>query len=175
MKTTLKARLKRIKVLIMDVDGVLTDGKIIFDDKGGELKFFDVQDGLAVVILKRAGIKTAIITAKGSKVVERRCADMQVDKLYQDASNKSVALDELLKELNLKAENACFIADELIDLPALKRVGLAVAVKNAAPEVKKCAHYITKRKGGEGAVREIIEMILKTQDKWQQAVAVYTS
>jgi len=172
---TLKERLKRIQVLIMDVDGVLTDGKIIFDDKGGELKFFDVQDGLAVVILKRIGIKTAIITAKGSKVVERRAEDMQVDKLYQDASNKAVALGELLKELNLSVENACFIADELIDLPAIKKVGLAVAVKNAAPEVKKHAHYITKKTGGNGAVREIIEMILKAQDKWQAAIAPYNS
>lgn len=158
----------------MDVDGVLTDGKIIFDDKGGELKFFDVQDGLAVVILKRAGIKTAIITAKGSKVVERRSADMQVDKLYQDAGSKTAALQSLLQELNLKPKDACFIADELIDLPALKQVGLAVAVRNAAPEVKKCAQYITKRKGGNGAVREVIEMILKSQNKWRSAIAEYT-
>lgn len=158
----------------MDVDGVLTDGKIIFDDKGGELKFFDVQDGLAVVILKRAGIKTAIITAKGSKVVERRSTDMQVDKLYQDAGSKTAALQSLLQELNLKPKDACFIADELIDLPALKQVGLAVAVRNAAPEVKKCAQYITKRKGGNGAVREVIEMILKSQNKWRSAIAEYT-
>ena len=161
--------------MIMDVDGVLTDGKIIFDDKGGELKFFDVQDGLAVVILKRVGIKTAIITAKGSKVVERRSADMQVDKLYQDAESKTAALQSLLQELNLKPEDACFIADELIDLPALKQVGLAVAVRNAAPEVKKYAQYITKRKGGNGAVREVIEMILKSQNKWQGAIARYTA
>ena len=161
--------------MIMDVDGVLTDGKIVFDDQGGELKFFDVQDGLAVVILKRAGIKTAIITAKGSKVVERRAADMQVDKLYQDANSKVAALQSLLQELNLKPEEACFIADELIDLPAIKKVGLAVAVKNAAPEVKKHAHYITKRRGGNGAVREIIEMVLKSQNKWQEAIAQYTS
>ena len=158
----------------MDVDGVLTDGKIIFDDKGGELKFFDVQDGLAVVILKRMGIKTAIITAKGSKVVERRSADMQVDKLYQDADDKSIAFKSLLKELNLKAGEACFVADELIDLPALRMAGLAVAVKNAAPEVKRIAHYVTKRNGGNGAVREVIEMILKAQNKWQQAISKYS-
>lgn len=159
----------------MDVDGVLTDGKIVFDDQGGELKFFDVQDGLAVVILKRVGIKTAIITAKGSKVVERRAVDMQVDKLYQDANNKVTALQSLLQELNLKSEDACFIADELIDLPALRQVGLAVAVRNAAAEVKKHAHYITKRKGGSGAVREVIEMILKAQNRWQAAIAPYTA
>jgi len=175
MRSSLKDKLKKIKLLVMDVDGVLTDGKIIFDDRGGELKFFDVQDGLAVVILKRLGIKTAIITAKGSKVVERRSADMQVDKLYQDASNKAVALKELLRELNLAPEHACFIADELIDLPALRLVGLAIAVKNAAVEVKECSHYITKKKGGEGAVREVIEMILKAQNKWQEAIAPYTA
>lgn len=172
---TLKDRLKRIKLLVMDVDGVLTDGKIVFDDKGGELKFFDVQDGLGVVILKRMGIKTAIITAKGSKVVERRAQDMQVDKLYQDADNKLTALLSLLKELNLSSAETCFIADELIDLPAIKKVGLAVAVKNAAPEVKECAHYVTKKTGGNGAVREIIEMILKAQNKWQEAIAKYNS
>jgi len=171
---TIKERLQKVKLLIMDVDGVLTDGKIIFDDRGGELKFFDVQDGLGVVILRRAGIKTAIITAKGSKVVERRSADMQVDKLYQDADDKTVAFEHLLQELDLKAEEACFIADELIDLPVIKKAGFAVAVKNAAPEVKEHAHYITKRSGGNGAVREVIEMILKAQNKWKAAIAKYT-
>lgn len=171
---TLREKLKKIKVLIMDVDGVLTDGKIVFDDKGGELKFFDVQDGLGVILMKRAGLKTAIITAKGSKVVERRSADMQVDLLYQDAEDKTVAFRHLLEELKLKEEDACFIADELIDLPVIRLAGLAVAVKNAAPEVKKHAHYLTRRNGGQGAVREIIEMILKAQGKWQSAIEKYT-
>ncbi|MFZ5801115.1 MAG: KdsC family phosphatase [Candidatus Omnitrophota bacterium] len=170
---TLRERLKRIKLLIMDVDGVLTDGKIVFDDQGGELKFFDVQDGLGVVLIKRVGVKTAIITAKGSKVVERRAADMQVDHLYQDAEDKTIAFRHLLEESKLKAEDACFIADELIDLPVIKLAGLAVAVKNAAPEVKRYAHYITKRNGGQGAVREVIEMILKAQGEWRRATEKY--
>ncbi|MDP2939260.1 MAG: HAD hydrolase family protein [Candidatus Omnitrophota bacterium] len=173
MKKSLLQKAKKIKLLIMDVDGVLTDGKIVFDNKGNELKFFDVQDGLGVVLLKRLGIKTAIITAKGSKVVERRALDMQVDRLYQDANHKIKAYEQLLKEFKFKDEAACFIADELIDLSVIKRVGFAVAVANAAPEIKKQAHYITKRKGGQGAVREVIELILKSQNLWQKALRLF--
>lgn len=170
---TLKDRAKKIKLLIMDVDGVLTNGKIIFDDRGHELKFFDVQDGLGVVIFKRMGFKTAIITAKGSKIVEERAKQMEVDKLYQDANHKIEAYEHLLKELKLKDEQACFIADELIDLTVMKRVGLAVAVSNATPELKACADYVTKKSGGDGAVREIIEIILKSQNLWQKAIKIF--
>ncbi len=169
----LKDRAKKIKLLIMDVDGVLTDGKIVLDDKGNELKFFDVQDGLGVVLLKRLGFKTAIITAKGSKIVEDRAKQMEVDKIYQDARHKIKAYEHLLKEFKLKDEQACFIADELIDLSVMKRVGLAVAVANAAPELKNQAHYITKKYGGSGAVREIVELILKSQNLWQKAVNLF--
>ncbi len=170
---TLKDRAKKIKLLIMDVDGVLTDGKIILDSQGNELKFFDVQDGLGVVLFKRMGFKTAIITAKGSKVVEERARHMEVDKLYQDASHKISAYGHLLKELKLKDSEACFIADELIDISVMKRVGLAVAVANACPESKKEAHYITKNRGGEGVVREVVELILKAKNLWQKAIGIF--
>ncbi len=173
MKSTLVRKARKIKCLIMDVDGVLTDGKIILDHKGNELKFFDVQDGLAVVMLKRLGFKTAIITAKGSKVVEERARHMEIDKLYQDAMPKIKAYEHLLKEFKLKDEQASFIADELVDLSVMKRVGLAVAVKNACPELKSQADYITKRPGGEGAVREIVELILKSQNLWQKAIKLF--
>ncbi len=173
MRKDILQRAQKIKLLIMDVDGVLTDGKIILDAQGNELKFFDVQDGLGVVLLKRLGFKTAIITAKGSKVVEERAKHMEVDKLYQDARHKIKAYEQLLKEFKLKDVNACFIADELIDISVMKRVGLAVAVANAVPELKRQAHYITKRLGGAGAVREIVEIILKSQNLWQKAIKLF--
>lgn len=170
---TIKNRAKKIKLLIMDVDGVLTDGKIVLDNNGNELKFFDVQDGLGVFLLKKMGFKTAIITAKGSKVVEKRAKQMEIDKLYQDANPKIEAYKELLKKFRLKDENACFVADELIDLPVLKKVGFSVAVANACPELKKQAHYITKKSGGSGAVREVVEIILKSQNLWQKAIQFF--
>jgi 3-deoxy-D-manno-octulosonate 8-phosphate phosphatase (KDO 8-P phosphatase) len=170
---TLRDRAKKIKLLIMDVDGVLTDGKIVLDDKGNELKFFDVQDGLGVVVFKRMGFKTAIITAKGSRIVEERARHMEIDKLYQDAFHKIKAYEHLLKEFKLKDREVCFIADELIDLGVMKKVGFAVAVANAAPELKKCAHYITKKAGGQGAVREVVEIILKANNLWQKAIRIF--
>jgi 3-deoxy-D-manno-octulosonate 8-phosphate phosphatase (KDO 8-P phosphatase) len=164
---------KKIKLLILDVDGVLTDGKIVLDESGKQLKFFDVQDGLGVVLLKRAEIKTIIISARYSRTVSLRAKDMQVFKIYQNSEDKLKTYQKILKQLKLNNSQICFIGDELIDIPVLKRVGLSVAVANAAPEVKKAADYVTKRKGGSGAVREVIEIILKSQDKWNQVIKKY--
>jgi len=169
----IKEKAKRIKFLILDVDGVLTDGKIIYDSQGREMKFFNVLDGLGLVLLRRAGIKSAIITAKASKVVKRRAKDMQIFKVYQNMSKKDEAYKEILRRSRLNDKEVCFIGDELIDLPVLRRVGLSVAVANAVPEVKKAADYITKRPGGSGAVREVIEIILKSQRKWKKILDTY--
>ena len=164
----MKARIKKIKVLAMDVDGVLTDGKIIFDSGGKETKIFNVQDGFGIVILKRAGFKTAILTARASKVVTIRAKDLNIDKTYQDAYPKLEAYEKMLRGFSVKDEEVCFMADDLPDLQVLKRVGFAVAVSNAVPEIKRAAHYTTRKKGGRGAVREVIELILKTQGKWKE-------
>lgn len=164
---------RKIKLLILDVDGVMTDGKIVMDEKGKQLKFFDVQDGLGVVLLKRAGINTIILSARYSRVVSFRAKDIKVFKAYQNCDDKLAAYQKILKQMKLKNENVCFIGDELIDIPVLKRAGLSVAVANAAIEAKRVASYITKRKGGDGAIREIIELILKSQGKWDKVTSKY--
>ncbi|MFH1655370.1 MAG: HAD-IIIA family hydrolase [Candidatus Omnitrophota bacterium] len=169
----LREKAKKIKLLILDVDGVLTNGKIIFDENGKQLKFFDVQDGLGVVLLRRAGIKTIIISARYSRTVNVRAKDMKVFKIYQNSEDKLHTYKKILKQLKLKESQTCFVGDELIDIPVLRRAGLAVAVANAAPEVKRVANYITRKKGGNGAVREVIELILKSQYKWNKLISKY--
>ncbi len=171
MNKTLKTKLNKIKLLVMDVDGVLTDGKIVVDAQGKELKFFDVQDGFGLVLLRQAGIKTAILSARSSSAVTARAEDLKIDKICQDAYPKTNAYESLIKELGCTDEQVCFMGDDLPDLPVLKRVGLAVAVPNAMDELKKIAHYVTTRRGGAGAVREVIELILKAQRKWKNIVA----
>ena len=166
-------RLKRIKMVIFDIDGVMTDGRVIYSVYGDELKFFDVTDGLGIMLLVSAGIKTVIITAKKSRIVKTRARDMKITKVYQGYMNKLVPLKNILFWQRIKPEEICFIGDDLIDIPVLKRVGLAVAVPNAMDEVKKYAHYITSRPGGRGAVREICDMLLKAQGKWDRVTSKF--
>lgn len=166
----LKSKLKKIKLLIMDVDGVLTDGSINIDDNGKELKRFDVQDGFAIVIFQRRGFKTAIVSARTCPAVTARAADLKIDKVYQDAYPKISAYQSILKDLNISDEQTCFMGDDLPDLCLFKRAALAVAVSNGRSEVKRAAHYVTRAGGGRGAVREVIEMILKAQGHWREIV-----
>ena len=166
-------RIKRIKVLILDIDGVMTDGHIIYSIYGDELKFFDVQDGFGITLLHRAGIKSVIITAKKSRIVKLRARDMKVAKAYQGCIDKLKAFNKALRKFRVKPEEVCFIGDDLIDLPVLRRVGLAVAVPNAVEEVRQCAHLITSRAGGHGGVRELCDLILKSQGKWNLATEKY--
>jgi len=161
-----KEILKNIKVLVMDVDGVLTDGKIIVDSNGVESKNFDVQDGLGIVFLKQCGIKTAIISARQSEVVKFRAGDLKIDQVFVGVYPKISAYEEMLKNFGVSDEEVCFIGDDVVDLSVLKRVGFAVAVDNAVFEVKKQADYVTKRSGGHGAVREVVELILKAKGQW---------
>ncbi len=166
-------KVKRIKILILDIDGVMTDGRIIYSVYGDELKFFDVQDGFGITLLNRAGIKSIIITAKKSRIVKLRARDLKVAKAYQGFTDKLVPFKKILKCFKVRPDEICFIGDDLIDLPVLKRVGFAVAVPNAMEEVKKCAHHITSKMGGRGAVREICDLILKSQDKWEFVASKY--
>ena len=167
----LKQQIKKIKVLAMDVDGVMTEGNLTFDGEGRELKNFNVQDGFGIVILKRTGMKTAVITAGNSKVVKVRADYLHIDKLYSGAYPKIIAYEQMLKDFKVKDEQVCFIGDDLTDCQIFKRAGLSIAVKNAVPEVKKISHLVTKRSGGNGVVREVIEIILKAQGKWATAIA----
>ena len=164
----MRDKLKKIKVLALDVDGVLTDGKIIIDGKGGEIKNFHVRDGYGLVICRSLGFKTVLITARRSKAVHHRAKDLRFDKVYQGAYPKIGAYQKMLRELKVKHQEVCFMGDDLPDLPVLRQVGLAVAVPDAPAEVKRAADYVTKRRGGDGAVREVIELILKAQGKWKR-------
>lgn len=166
-------RAKKIKALIVDIDGVMTDGRIIYSIYGDELKFFDVQDGLGISLLNKAGIKTFIITAKKSRIVKMRARDMKVTKAYQGCHDKLIPFNKVLKKFRLTAGEVCFVGDDLVDIPVLRRVGFSVAVPNAAPEVKKIVHHITRKPGGRGAVREICDLILKSRDKWDIVTASY--
>ncbi len=162
----MKARLKRIKLLIMDVDGVMTDGKIIMDSEGKETKFFDVQDGYGIVLAQRQGLLTAILSARASGVVKHRAKDLGIEHVYVDAYPKIKAYDELIQKLRIKDEEVCFIGDDLPDVEVLARVGFAVSVPNGTTEARQQADYVTCQRGGQGAIREVVEMILKAQNRW---------
>lgn len=164
---------KRVKVLIVDIDGVMTDGRIIYSGYGDELRFFDVQDGFGLSMINKVGIKTVVITAGKSKIVKHRARDLKISRTYHGFLDKIDAFDDLLKHFGVTPEEICFIGDDLIDIPILKRAGFAVAVANAVGEVKSVAHLVTTNKGGRGAVREICDLILKSQDKWDLATERY--
>ena len=166
-------RASRVSVLLMDVDGVLTDGRIVYADYGDELKFFDVQDGAGLVFWNRVGLKSAIISARESKMVKRRAKEMKVDFLAQRQLVKLPAYQKMLKRFRVGDEHVCAISDDLMELPILRRVGFAVAVANAVEEVKHSAHYVTRRPGGKGAVREVVEIILKSKGLWEQVLQRY--
>ncbi|MDP8212031.1 MAG: HAD-IIIA family hydrolase [Candidatus Zapsychrus exili] len=170
MKKTLIDKIKKIKVLALDVDGVLTNGKINIDSKGKEIKVFDVQDGFGISLFKKSGGKTAIISARSAEAVTARAKDLKIDKVFQDAYPKKVAYNKLLKALKVKNSEVCFVGDDIPDICLLKQVGFSVAVNNAAIETKKNADYVTKKCGGAGAVREVVELILKTQGKWKEII-----
>ena len=166
-------RLRKIKLVIADIDGVLTDGTIVYGDHGDEIKFFDVQDGFGMVLLHRAGLKTVIISARKSRINVRRAKEMRVTKLYQNAFDKLKVFSEVLKKFKVTPEEVCFIGDDLIDLPILKRVGFSVAVQNAVPDVKSHVHWVTEKSGGRGAVRELSDFLLKSQGRWAEVTARY--
>ena len=169
----LKEKIGKIRLLISDVDGVMTDGRIIYDNFGDEFKLFDVHDGLAAYLLKRGGIKLVVMTAKGSKLVKRRSKELKAAALYQKAWDKGKVYKKIRAKFRMKDEEICAVGDDLLDVPVFKQVGLAVAVANAVPEAKEAAHYVTQRSGGRGALRELIELLLKTQGKWQKVTARY--
>jgi 3-deoxy-D-manno-octulosonate 8-phosphate phosphatase (KDO 8-P phosphatase) len=173
MNELLLEKAKKIKLLLLDVDGVLTDGRIIYDSRGRDLKFFDVHDGLGVYVLRKAGIKTILITAKDSKTIRFRAQDMQVEAIFKNISPKSAILDKILKTYKVDTSEICFVGDDLVDLCLMKRVGLPIAVSNASSDIKEAASYVTSKDGGRGAVREIAELILKSQGKWDEVLKTY--
>jgi 3-deoxy-D-manno-octulosonate 8-phosphate phosphatase (KDO 8-P phosphatase) len=197
-----KPRAQKIKLILFDVDGVLTDGKIwIFPAPAGanqsvleqanqipteggfgfqsasliEAKGFHAHDGTAISLARLAGLKTGIITKRRSETVALRARDLKIDHVHQGIQDKATVLEEILKKEKITGSQAAFVGDDVIDLPAMRRCGLAIAVKNARPEVKKEAHWVTPHSGGDGAARDAVEYILKAQGKWKAVVDGYIS
>ena len=169
----INARAASIKLVAFDIDGVMTDGGLHYTDDGHELKTFNVQDGLGVVLLRRAGVKVAIITGRTSNVVNCRAKDLGVEHVFHGVGDKGAVSGQLLEQLGLQWSELAFMGDDLIDLPAMTRCGLAIAPANARPIVKERAHMVTDASGGKGAVREAIEFILAAQGKLDAAFAPY--
>jgi 3-deoxy-D-manno-octulosonate 8-phosphate phosphatase (KDO 8-P phosphatase) len=171
--TSVSARAKKIRVLLMDVDGVLTDGRIWLlsrrDGTASEIKGFSAYDGAGLKLARAAGLRTGLITGRESSAVAQRARECEIEFVYQKRATKTGSYEEILQATGASDQEVAYVGDDLPDLPLLQRAGLAVAVANAAPEVKRAAHYITSRSGGEGAVREVIELIVKAQGKWIKA------
>jgi len=168
-----KALAAKVRLIVFDVDGVLTTGQLVFGHEGEELKIFHCQDGLGISAARRAGLKTAIITGRWTTMVELRSAELRIDAVCQGVIDKLGALKELLKKYDITMEQVAYVGDDLNDLAVMTKVGLPCAVNNAVPEVKEIARYVAGRSGGSGAAREVIEMILKAQGKWTDIVAAY--
>jgi 3-deoxy-D-manno-octulosonate 8-phosphate phosphatase (KDO 8-P phosphatase) len=166
-KMNLEERAKKIKLIIMDVDGTLTDGILYVMPNGEEIKGYNVKDGTGILLAHLAGLKTAIITGKISKALEKRAEKLGIKELYQGYIDKKSILIELLEKYSLKLDEVAFIGDDIGDLEVMKVVGLAGAVADAHSEIKKVSHFISNFAGGKGAVREFIEYILKSQGKWE--------
>jgi 3-deoxy-D-manno-octulosonate 8-phosphate phosphatase (KDO 8-P phosphatase) len=166
-------RAARVKVMIFDVDGVLTDGSLTYNAEGETTKTFFVLDGLGIQLLNRTGVKTAIISARTSPIVIRRAADLGITHVFQGQHDKRLAFAELLQQTGVTAEECGYIGDDVIDLPLLTRVGFAVTVPSGHPDVQYRAHYVTKNPGGRGAVREVCDMVMRAQGTYEQALAPY--
>jgi len=161
------SKLKRIKLLLLDVDGVLTDGGIIYNDNGSETKSFNVKDGLGIRLLMESGIQLGIITGRRSNALYNRCKDLGINLIYDGVGNKIDVLDELLDRTGVSAEEAAFIGDDLPDLALMKKVGLSIAVGDAHKLIHDNADMVTSANGGHGAVREVCETILKAKGFWE--------
>lgn len=167
MSETLSNAAKKIRLAIFDMDGVLTDGKLYLLDDGQNLKGFHCHDGLGIKLLARTGIHIGVITAHRSTLIDKRMAQLQVMHVYQGAENKVAAYEDLVSKLKLSDDQVAYVGDDLPDITLIRRVGLGVAVANAADMVKQFARYVTQRNGGEGAVREVCELIMQAQNTFK--------
>ena len=171
----LETRCQEIELILADVDGVLTSGRIIFNNQGIETKQFHIRDGLGIRLWQRAGYRFGLITGRSSHAVKIRAAELGIEIVRQAAEDKLPVAQEILGQLKLAPRQACYIGDDLPDVPLMRLVGLAVAVADACEETRAAAHHVTALPGGLGAVRETIEMILKAQGRWNDLTQKYTS
>jgi YrbI family 3-deoxy-D-manno-octulosonate 8-phosphate phosphatase len=169
----LEERCRSIALLLSDVDGVLTDGQIILDNQGIESKAFHVRDGLGIKLWQKAGFQFGMITQRSTQGLKVRAAELGIEILRQGVPDKVTALKQILAELKLSRDRVCYLGDDLPDLPVVRTVGLGVAVADACGEVCQAAHYVTQERGGRGAVREVIELILKAQCRWTDVIQTY--
>ena len=167
---TLDAAFKRVRLLLCDVDGVLTDASV-FIGGAQELKQFNIQDGLGLVNLRRQGLKVGWISSRPSPATTRRARELKIDFLRQEKGSKVCAVESLLAQTGIRWDEVCYMGDDIVDLGVLKRAGMAVAVANGVAEARAAADYVTRASGGHGAVREVVELILKAQNKWARIVA----
>ncbi len=166
--------LRKIRLVIFDIDGTLTDGRIIINSDGTESRFFDVQDGAGIKFLQRAGIEVAFITGRNSKAVQKRAEELGVRHIIQGAVVKLEAYEKILEITGMKDEDVCVVGDDVLELPIMRRAAFSIAVANAVVEARNAADYVTERSGGRGAGREVAELILKAQDKWRDILKRYT-
>jgi 3-deoxy-D-manno-octulosonate 8-phosphate phosphatase (KDO 8-P phosphatase) len=171
----LEQRCQEIELVLADVDGVMTGGQIMFNNQGIEAKQFHIRDGLGIKLWQRAGYRFGVVTGRSSHIVKIRAAELGVEIVRQTAEDKLPVVQEILDQLKLEPRQACYIGDDLPDVPAMRAVGLAVAVADGCAEARQFAHYVTQLRGGEGAVRETIEMILKAQRRWNDLIQRFTS
>jgi 3-deoxy-D-manno-octulosonate 8-phosphate phosphatase (KDO 8-P phosphatase) len=173
--SNIDARAKRIKLLLMDCDGVLTDGRLWLTADGDEQKTFHARDGQGISLMHHAGLTTGIISGRTSSAVERRAQELKMSYVRQHAKDKVKALDQILAEAGVSAKECAYIGDDVADIPVMRRVGLAVAVNDAVEETKSATHYVTQLNGGHGAVREVCDLILKAQGRWDKLMERYLS
>jgi 3-deoxy-D-manno-octulosonate 8-phosphate phosphatase (KDO 8-P phosphatase) len=171
--TSLERRAARIKLLLMDCDGVLTDGRLWLTDDDDEQKSFNTHDGLGLSLLHRAGLRSGIITGRSSAAVTRRARELGIEFVHQGHPDKIAAFEAVLEQAGLEEEEVAFVGDDLPDIPLMKRSELAVAVADAVEETRSVAHYVTRARGGRGAIREVIEVILKSQGRWNDLLDEY--
>lgn len=171
-RSSLDSRLKRVRLLLTDVDGVLTDGSI-YITSDGEVKQFSIQDGLGMVLWRKCGFKMGWISARPSLITTRRAEELKIDFLSQEKVSKVAAAERMMAAASVNWDEVCFVGDDVVDLCLLRRVGCAVAVANGIAEAQAHAHYVTQARGGHGAVREVITMILQAQGRWEQIVREY--
>ena len=173
MTADLAERARRVRLLLFDVDGVLTDGKILLHADGSESKQFDIRDGTAIVLAQKAGVTTGLLSARQSAATAERAAQLRIPIVRQGAGDKLETLGEILAVEGLTAEEVAYMGDDLLDLPVLGRVGLAASPADAAPEVRERVHWISARRGGDGCVRELIELVLKAQGRWETLISAW--
>ena len=161
-----------VKCIVFDVDGVLTDGHVHIGT-AGEFKSFNIQDGHGIVVARKMGLKIAFLTGRASEATQIRARELQIDDLHESRAGKGPALREVLTKLHIKPAETCYVGDDLVDLPAMRQVIFPVAVANAVAEVKFHASWVTTKRGGDGAAREVIEAVLKAQERWAYAVQKY--